>query len=81
MKNKPNIIYLQLEHRVWCSVPILETDVPYYSEEFTIEFTKWCATNYIRGSKVWMKNLEDTKFYTTKELLEEFKKTRNETTK
>jgi hypothetical protein len=51
----------------------------WYSEEFMFEFAKWCAQNYYRFTKFWRKlNSTEMGCYTTKELLEEFKKIRNE---
>ena len=59
----------------------------YYSEEFMFEFTKWCNNNYCRVAKGWLTweyvnnpHFEDEpkpELFTTKELLEEFKKIRN----
>lgn len=51
-----------------------------YSEEFMFEFTKWCAKNYYRFTKFWRKlNSTEMGCYTTKELLEQFKKLKDET--
>ena len=55
-----------------------------YSEEFMFEFTKWASIKYIRLSKGWAPHKAFTKlvgsanFYTTKELLEQFKKLKEE---
>lgn len=55
-----------------------------YSEEFMFRFTKWCSKNYMRVNKGWT-SWEDIvstitskdRLFTTKELLEEFKKIKN----
>ena len=54
-------------------------DMPYYSEEFMFEFTKWTNSKYKRLKKGWKSSrVEDGLYlFTTKELLEEFKNTRN----
>ena len=53
-----------------------------YSEEFMFEFTKWCAKNYYRFTKFWRKlNSTEMGCYTTKELLEQFKKLKEENVK
>ena len=54
-------------------------DMPYYSEEFMFEFAKWINSKYIRLQKGWLTTEDNTsrELFTTKELLEEFKKTRN----
>lgn len=54
-----------------------------YSEEFMFEFSKWSAKNYMRLTETWIK-IQDygeespIQIFTTKELLEEFKKGRDE---
>jgi hypothetical protein len=47
-----------------------------YSEEFMFEFAKWCARYYIRFSNCWEAKESDD-IFTTKELLEEFKKSKD----
>ena len=51
----------------------------YYSEEFMFEFTKWINSKYIRLTKGWLTTEDNTsrELFTTKELLEEFKKGRD----
>lgn len=54
-------------------------DKIYYSEEFMFEFAKWINNKYIRLQKGWLTTEDNTsrELFTTKELLEEFKKIRN----
>jgi len=55
----------------------------YYSDEFMFEFSKWINSKYIRLSKGWLTTEDNTsrELFTTKELLEEFKKSKDETIK
>ena len=59
-----------------------DKEKPYYSEEFMFEFAKWCARNYMRLTETWIK-IQDygesspVQIFTTKELLEEFKKSKD----
>jgi hypothetical protein len=58
-----------------------------YSEEYMFEFTKWCNNNYCRVVKGWVTweyvnnshsdNEPKPELFTTKELLEEFKKSKD----
>ena len=58
-----------------------------YSEEFMFEFAKWCNNNYCRVVKGWLTweyvnnpHFDDEpkpELFTTKELLEEFKKSKD----
>ena len=54
----------------------------YYSEEFMFKFTKWCDKHHTRLVRGWVKNSDfffnsPGEIYTTKELLEEFKKSKD----
>ena len=49
-----------------------------YDEEFVIEFTKWATCNYRRLKITWISRSNPVRLYSTKELLEQFKKLKEE---
>ena len=55
-----------------------------YSEEFMFEFTKWCGVNFVRLHGGWIHRYSQQikeNLRTTKELLEQFKKLKDGTTR